>query len=94
MGRKLAFDHLEDNWNELFDRHGDVSFTLPSLVDSITKYLNTNSYLQRLLNFVERNSNLGVATKAFEQAIENVQFNSRWTSKNLETINEWLNSNK
>lgn len=92
FGRKLAFDYLEDNWDQLFERHGDVSFTLASLVDSITKYLNTNSYLLRLINFVERNSDLGVAQKAFEQAIENVQFNTRWTNKNLEPIKQWLNS--
>ncbi|CAF0711353.1 unnamed protein product [Brachionus calyciflorus] len=92
-GRRLTYDYLEENWNELVQKFGSVSFTLPSLVESITRSLNSNYYLNRINEFVKRNPELGVAAEAFEQAIENIKINIRWKVKNLESIHQWLKSN-
>ena len=78
----------------LFQRYGSVSFTLPSLVDSTTSRLYTLNDLNRVRNFISRTQNLGVATEAFQQALENINNNIRWYEKNLKPILNWLEERK
>ncbi|CAF0920546.1 unnamed protein product [Brachionus calyciflorus] len=93
FGKRLAFDYLVENWNELVERYGAFSFTLPTLIDSIIKTLNSNYYLKRLDDFIERAQDLGVAADAFKQAIEKINTNIRWKEKNLDSIHNWLKDN-
>jgi hypothetical protein len=72
-------------------RYGSVSFTLPNLVTSIISRLSSRNDLKRVETFIASNvNNLGVATEAFQKAIENINANIRWTEKNVENIKEWL----
>lgn len=92
-GRRLAYDYLEENWQGLVERHGSTSFTLPSLIESITSRLSSNYHLQRIQDFIKKTPNLGVTEDAFEQAIENININIRWLITNLKPIVDWLDEN-
>lgn len=74
-------------------RYGSVSFTLPTLVTSITNRLNTRYDLSRVENFIATHD-LGLTTEAFQKAIENINTNIRWTEKNIQNIKKWLQNNK
>ena len=68
-----------------------MAFTLPNLVTGVTQRLSTKLELQRVQDFIGRNqNNLGVATEAFSQALENINTNMRWKEKNLQLVHEWL----
>ncbi len=74
-------------------RYGSVSFTLPTLVTSITNNLNTKYDLKRVEYFIATHY-LGVTTEAFQKAVENINTNIRWTERNVENIKKWLQNNK
>jgi len=64
---------------------------LPNLVTGVTQRLSTKLELQRVQDFIARNqNNLGGATEAFSQALENINTNMRWKEKNLQLVHEWL----
>jgi aminopeptidase N len=92
VGTKLAYDYLEENWDMLIEKYGSVSFTLPTLVTSITNKLNTKYDLKRVEYFIATHY-LGVTTEAFQTAVENINTNIRWTERNVENIKKWLQNN-
>ena len=95
IGRVLAFDFIDEVWDELYDRYGAISFTLPRLIIDVTKRFNTQHDLNRVDSFIERHQNkLGVAAASFEQARETIGINIRWMNKNLETIKKWFNDHR
>jgi hypothetical protein len=69
-----------------------VAFTLPSLIESITKRLNTNYDLKRVNSFLESEKYLGSAADAFKQAIETISTNIRWMNKYSISIQNWLSN--
>ncbi|CAF0998437.1 unnamed protein product, partial [Brachionus calyciflorus] len=90
ISRKLVYDYLEENWNQLLEEFGSLSFTLPNFVDAATSRLSSNYDLERIRQFMRKNSNLGVATEAFNRALENINSNIRWLNKNVLQIKTWL----
>ena len=59
----------------------------------MTQRLSTKLELQRVNDFIARNkNNLGLASDAFSQALENINTNIRWIEKNLQSVHEWLNT--
>lgn len=93
VGRKLIYDYLEENWNELYSEYGGLTFTLPRFVDAATGLLNTEYDKERIKSFIGKNWNLGIASEAFQRALENIDSNIRWLKVNLVKFKQWLNLN-
>lgn len=81
--------------NYLFklNRFGGVSFTLGSLVDRLLSRFNTKYELSRVMDFMEKYPDQGVATASFSQGVENINTNIRWMETNAKTLTEWLKEN-
>ena len=69
-----------------------MSFTLPNIIKVVTGKMNKKSDLARVQSFIERHPKLGVASEAFQQALENINTNIRWMDKNYKKIDDWLQS--
>lgn len=93
-GRKLAYNYMEANWKGLTERHGSTSFTLPSLIDTLTRRLSSAEDLKQVQDFMKNNSDLGVSYDSFVQAIENININIKWLDSNLKSIDTWLKDNQ
>ena len=93
VGRKLIYDYLEENWSKLYAEYGGLTFTLPRFVDAATGLLNTDYDMERIKNFLSRNPNLGIASEAFQRAMENIDSNIRWLKVNLIKFKQWFSLN-
>ncbi len=69
---------------------GGVSFTLGNLVTNLLSTFNTQSDLQKVLDFIQQNPDQGVATDAFRESIETISTNMRWMKTNFDTIAQFL----
>lgn len=90
----MAYDFMEEKWDEFVARYGLASSTLASLATACTYRLNKQFDLIRVESFVARNpDNLGTASDAFEKSLETIGTNIRWTRVNLQSIYQWLQTN-
>lgn len=55
--------------------------------------MNTRADLERVESFLKKQGDVGIATMAFQQTLENIRLNIRWMSKNKETIQKWFDEN-
>lgn len=91
--KTLAFDYLDENWNELLELFRSSSYTLSNLLLKTSDSFNTNYELQRVLEFRRKHADLASASNAIVQVIENVNTNINWMNKNSKKILDWLNEN-
>jgi hypothetical protein len=63
---------------------------LGNLVTSLLSTFNTQSDLQKVLDFIQENPDQGVATDAFRESIETISTNMRWMKTNFDTIAQFL----
>ena len=77
----------------LLKRYGQVSFTLPNLVNRVLSKLNTEFDLENINLFLKKHSNLGLTKPTFSEMIEVVKTNLRWRDMNLQAVKAWLNEN-
>lgn len=91
-GNDLVFDYLDQNWDLLMEKYGDVSFTLPRLVENVASKLNTRYHLEKINRFIRDHPSAvtGVTTSAFNEALETVNINVRWTETNFKPVSAWL----
>lgn len=92
-GRQLAFEYMDANWDTLLEKYGNVAFTLPSIVKSLTENFNSKFELMKLERFSVDHPDTGIAESAFAEAAETISSNVRWMDKNLQAIKLWLQSN-
>jgi hypothetical protein len=64
---------------------------LSNLVLNVFKNFNTVGQLEDVKNFMQQKIYLGVAKKAFVEAIETIGINVMWVEKNSEEVINWLN---
>ena len=53
---------------------------------SLLSTFNTQSDLQKVLDFMQQNPDQGVATDAFKESIETINTNIRWMKTNFDSI--------
>lgn len=94
VGRRLAFDYLDSQWDYFLARYGGVSFTLPNLVTRVLDKANTAFGLQKVRQFKQDHPVLGVATPAYNEVLETVATNVNWMEKNSASISKWLSDKK
>ncbi|XP_056008322.1 putative aminopeptidase-2 isoform X2 [Ostrea edulis] len=89
IGKDLVWNSVRQNWEQLRRDYGGGSFSFSKLISGITESFNTELELQQLRDLV-KNSDLGAATRAGQQAIEKTQANIEWMKKNVPIIEKWL----
>lgn len=57
---------------------------------NILSEYNTQSELQRVMDFMQQNPDQGVATDAFRESIETINTNIRWMRTNFDNIAKFL----
>ena len=92
-GKILAWDYFVENWDELLNRFGGDSFTLGSLVDRLLSRFNTKYELSKVVEFMQKYPDQGVASAAFANGIENINTNIRWMEQNAKVLTDWLKEN-
>lgn len=90
IGKRLAFDFIDEKWDDLLQKFGDISFTLANLVKNVLKNFNTEFELNSLQIFQREHLNLGIAENAFKESLETVSLNKRWMDTYLTSIENWL----
>ena len=91
LTRKLAFDYLESNWNQLNEKFGSVIYTLPNMVNLIINKFNSKEDFEKVKNFTIKYKNkMGIAKRAFEEGLDNIKTNMEWMDKNFKSITKWL----
>ncbi|CAF0815629.1 unnamed protein product [Brachionus calyciflorus] len=93
IGRRLAFDFIDQKWDDLLMKFGDISFTLANLVKNVLANMNTEFDMKNLDLFQKQHPNLGIASNAFKESLETVSLNKRWMDKYFESISQWLKNN-
>ncbi|KAJ8249670.1 hypothetical protein COCON_G00228860 [Conger conger] len=87
-GRHLAWRYFREKWDILNARYGEALFMNSRLINGVTEFLNTESELNELRDFVQNNG--GMATAAFARAVEIVEANVRWHGLFQRQFFQWL----
>lgn len=91
-GRFMAFDFLRDKWDKIKKIHGSGFFIISNMIKSVTSSLNTPFELKELKEFVSlHRTDLGSATRTFQQAVEQTEANVLWMEQSYSVIDTWLN---
>ncbi|KAM6986544.1 thyrotropin-releasing hormone-degrading ectoenzyme-like [Aplochiton taeniatus] len=87
-GRHLAWRYFRDKWDILNARYGEALFMNSKLISGVTEFLNTETELTELKEFIAASG--GVAGPAFARAVEIVEANVRWHSLHERHFFQWL----
>ncbi|KAK8728890.1 hypothetical protein OTU49_008846 [Cherax quadricarinatus] len=91
IGTLIAWDFLRANWNRITDYIGTTFFTLPKMVQEVSRSFNTPQLLAELEEFQRVNEGrLLMAERAVAQALESTRINLAWMQKNKAFIVDWL----
>lgn len=92
-GRQLAFEYMDANWDTLLEKYGNVAFTLPAIVKTLTENFNTKFDKMKLERFVTDHPDTGIAASSLNEAAETISSNIRWMETNSQAIKNWLRLN-
>ncbi|XP_061679641.1 alanyl (membrane) aminopeptidase-like b [Syngnathoides biaculeatus] len=84
-GHGLAWNFIRAHWN--YVSQGDGA----KLIEGVTRRFSTQFELKELENFAA-NYDLGAASAAVDQAVEQVKVNIEWVSENKDIMLEWFQS--
>uniref|UniRef100_A0AAR2LVX5 Aminopeptidase n=1 Tax=Pygocentrus nattereri TaxID=42514 RepID=A0AAR2LVX5_PYGNA len=87
-GRHLAWRYFREKWDMLNSRYGEALFMNSKLISGVTEFLNTESELTELKDFIETSG--GGAASAFARAMEIVQANVKWHNLYKQQFYQWL----
>jgi len=95
VGRYLAFDFVEQEWEKIAEIYGKSSFSFGRLMKSVMADRNTEYEIEKLKDFQSSHSSeLGSATRAVKQAVEKGEANVVWMNKNYQIIWTWMKNQK
>ncbi|KAJ7329833.1 hypothetical protein JRQ81_016007 [Phrynocephalus forsythii] len=87
-GRDLAWKFFREKWKILNTRYGEALFMNSKLISGVTEFLNTESELNELKNFIKTHEEGSAAS--FSRAVETVETNVRWQILYKEELFQWL----
>ncbi|XP_021941452.1 aminopeptidase N [Zootermopsis nevadensis] len=91
VGQPLAYSFLRNKWFRVHEYLGSSLFTISNIVRSCTKRINSPFELSDLMQFASvHHHELGAATRAMEQSLEQAGANVKWMESNYEPIVKWL----
>ncbi len=74
-------------------RYGGGSFTFSRLIKALTESFSTEWELHEVESFFEEHPDAGSGALAVEQSKEVIRGNIQWVEQNLDTVNDWIDSN-
>jgi aminopeptidase N len=89
-GQKLAWRFISQQWAELVNKFGSVSFALSDIVTSVLEYINTQQELETVQQFMANTADLSTAERAFLSSIEKIRANIRWMDTTGRDTSAWL----
>ncbi|KAL8573749.1 hypothetical protein ACOMHN_019023 [Nucella lapillus] len=90
VGTRLAWDFLRANWDVILREYRTDPVSLKRLISSFASVFSSPLQLQEMEAFVDSHPDLGVATKAFQVALDSNRANIRWMEKNYDIVRSWL----
>ncbi|XP_062562967.1 aminopeptidase A isoform X1 [Armigeres subalbatus] len=91
-GEQETWDHVRVNWDRLVSRYTLGERNLGRMIPSITGRFSTRIRLMELEDFFGRNPDAGAGAAARVQALENIQNNINWLSRNQQVVADWLSN--
>ncbi|UJR17212.1 hypothetical protein I4U23_004107 [Adineta vaga] len=89
-GQKLAWRFVSQQWKELVNKFGSVSFTLSDIVENVLEYMNTQEDLDIVQRFMATTADLSTAERSFHSSIEKIKANIRWMNTVGRDTSAWL----
>ena len=87
-GRELAWQFLNDNWDEFDRRYGEGGFAIMRLV-SISGVFTTERKREEVREFFDTHP-VPSAERTIRQVLERMSNNIAWLDKNRDDLNDWL----
>jgi len=87
-GRALAWQFIQDNWDELDRRYGRSGFSIMRMV-GITGGFTSLDRAQEVEEFFKKHP-APSAARTLQQSLERIRLNAKWVEKNAKAIGEWL----
>ncbi|KAA0721118.1 Thyrotropin-releasing hormone-degrading ectoenzyme [Triplophysa tibetana] len=88
LGRHLAWRYFREKWEILNSRYGEALFMNSKLISGVTEFLNTETELNELKEFILTCG--GAAAPAFARALEIIQANIKWLTLFEHQFYQWL----
>ena len=92
-GQRIAWNFISKRWSELVSKLGELSFTLPSIVENVLQYVNTKADLDLVEKFIKKTKDLSIAERSFISSLEKIKANIRWMDTIGRDIRIWLSTN-
>ncbi|KAF7687342.1 leucyl-cystinyl aminopeptidase [Silurus meridionalis] len=89
-GYLYAWDFVKENWDQLTQKFPIGSFSLQSIIMSVTSQFSTKSHLEEVQSFFSSLKERGSQMRIVQEAIENIQLNMFWIENNLDILRKWL----
>lgn len=92
VGTPLVWDWVRGNWEFLVQRYTLNDRYLGQLIPGITKTFATETKLNEMKAFFEKYPEAGAGASNRAKALETVQNNIKWLTRNTAKLENWLNS--
>lgn len=91
VGESIVWNYVRDEWTTISTRFGLNERNLGRMIPTITSKFVTESRLKEMKRFFDDYPEAGAGANARIQALETVENNIKWLSRNQKSIGEWLN---
>jgi puromycin-sensitive aminopeptidase len=88
-GREMAWQFLQDRWDEFDRRYGKGGFLLARLISSTTENFTTEDRAQEVEAFFGSHP-VPAAERAIQQSLERIRSNTGWLERDREPVRQWL----
>lgn len=89
-GYLLAWDFIQENWNQLIEKFPIGSFAIARIIKSATSQFSTQAHLDQVQGFFSGLKERGSQMRSVQEALETIRLNQRWMEKNLPSLGRWL----
>jgi puromycin-sensitive aminopeptidase len=88
-GRDLAWEFVQENWQEFDRRYGGGGFLIVRLIESVTSSFTTLTKEREVAEFFLAHP-VPAATRTVQQCLERIRINTRWLARNRMEAAAWL----
>ncbi|KAM6303813.1 endoplasmic reticulum aminopeptidase 1 isoform 1-T1 [Podargus strigoides] len=90
FGYHLAWTFLKENWEKIVEKFELGSSSIASIVTGVTRRYLTRSQLTQVKEFFSSLEEKSAGLRCIQQAIETIEDNIKWMSRNFEKVKTWL----
>ncbi|XP_071941706.1 glutamyl aminopeptidase-like [Antedon mediterranea] len=90
IGARPAWLFLMENWDTFLQKLGSTSFSFGNIISSCTSSIASNIEYREAKQFFDDHSDAGSGTREISKALEKMEINVKWLTKNKRIIREWF----